>query len=323
MGKKGIEVLKLSDLVEDIRARTTDASLMEKYGLTSEELSQALSRLVLKGYLSRSELEKLAKRGLSEQEIASLRADLRDGLFYEEIREKYDLSEEDLRRTFHEMAEAGLVSEDDIQSGVRAVKPKDAVQDFLANVSEERLREKYHLSEDELAELFTALADRSYLSADEVAERYGKEVPDDEPSMVPICETTGPVEQSLVSSVLEDAGIDYTYGAKGPQTLFYSGLEEVSSVFLVDRAHMEEARELVANVREMAALFDEKTSDHDGEVIDTPGSMDEPEDAAADVEWNSDGDVHDTPPPSVFNYWIECFGLLLVIAVLAYFLGWI
>lgn len=317
--KKGIPGLKLRDLVADIRESTTDVALMERYGLTPEQLSEVLSRLVVKGYMSRAEVDELVRMSLTEQEIEALAEDLRQGFFYEEIEEKYGLSSDDLHETLSLMASRGLVPEEDMRSRARAVNPRDAVRDFTADMPVERFRDKYDLTEEDLTQLFALLVERSYLSANEVDERFGAPAPAEEPHMVPLCGTTNDFEESLVRSVLEDAEINYT----ASRSLFSTGFGGEPLMFLVEETQAEKAQELLAQYVPSDVPYPVEFADEETDIVDPDSSVDEPIDMESTTEDSTDEDVPDTESHERSDYWALIFGLGLVIFALAYVLGWI
>lgn len=183
MKNGGLDVNPQS-VVEDIRRGMTDAQLMEKHGLSSDGLSRLFERLLIKNYLTRDELEARSFLRLSEKDYEDLAEDVRDGLFYEELKEQYDLSDDELRKSFQMLVEKGLVREEETRSAVRAVNPREAVKDILGNTANESLGHKYGLSQEEVGQLFDTLLDRSFLSADELGDRHTVKRPQDETARV-------------------------------------------------------------------------------------------------------------------------------------------
>ncbi len=170
--KKGGSEVNPQSVAEDIRRGLSDDQLMEKHGLSSDGLAQLLERLLIKNYLTRHELEERSFLRLTEDDFEALAEDLHSDLFYQELREEYGLSDDELRKSFHWLREKGLAREEEINSAVRAVNPREVVKDIVENASDENIRQKYGLSPDELGKLFDMLIARSFLSADELGDRY-------------------------------------------------------------------------------------------------------------------------------------------------------
>ena len=133
MAKTKIQVVE-SHAVEDIRAGVDDAALMEKYGLSSRGLESLFKKLVMRGKLAQSDLD---------------------------------------RRIFSSMRShvVELVEYPEPKVAKPIVNAAGAVRDILSGVSDARMMEKYNISVKGLESLFRKLVAAGEITQAEIDKR--------------------------------------------------------------------------------------------------------------------------------------------------------
>jgi uncharacterized protein (DUF433 family) len=313
---KSISGNRSQELIDDIRAAMTDVDLMEKYGLTSDQLSQGLERLYLKGLITGREMDERLGKLFSEDDMSDLAVDLKLGLFYDEIKEKYGLSEAELQKAFKGIASRGLASKYDVYSAVRAVNPREVVRDLLANESQERLKEKYDLSEDELSRLFVGLVDRSFISPVEFSTWHGVEPPVTAPPRVLVYEATDQFQISLVESLLDEADIRYLRRAKRRGTTWSPLGSDDPAQFFVEKAEADEARRRLYELQDVEARFIGEIRYEESDLVGL-----DPSDYEFVPAKNSGEDARDEETPYGPDSFVQLLGLAVLIVLLAHVFG--
>ncbi len=133
MGKRTING---KEILADIRRGKTNAGMMEKYGLSEKSLQSLLRRLLARGVLQNSELDK---------ETSLLQPKAEDPAHREVFQRE--------------------------GSGLRKIKAKKIAEDIRARVSDFELMSKYGLSSEQLEKLLRRLVEAGTLRQDDINER--------------------------------------------------------------------------------------------------------------------------------------------------------
>lgn len=322
--QSAVSAVNPRDAVEDVLGNASNESLMEKYDLSEDELFQLFDRLVARSFLAPEDRRERYPAQLSEEDLEDLAADLRKGAFFEELREEYGLSEDELQECFKVLAAKGMASRNAIQSAVKAVNPREVVPDIRADMTDEDLRKKYALSEQELFQLFDSLVTRSFLSPDELGDRHTVAPPVEEPPMVKVYETNNFVEIELAKSLLRSAGI--VHDGFSPQTRSPLHSDPGMVEIFAEEARAEEARRLLAELQETLPSAEGEAAPEETETAHCDQCGEEPPHSGpscprAVLEDTSPDDPGEDRPDSGPAWWIQLLGIAVLIVVLCYLLG--